>query len=77
VVRDYLRQEGTPKPILDKLSGAARCCAGQWKACASAFLDLGCDIPDKANGDRRQLALWSRSEIAPLGAIIKAANKAE
>jgi tripartite-type tricarboxylate transporter receptor subunit TctC len=41
------------------------------------LLDLGCDIPDKAQRGQAQLAALVKSEIARWGPIIKAANKTE
>jgi tripartite-type tricarboxylate transporter receptor subunit TctC len=67
---------GTPKPILDKLSGALDVALDNGSV-RKRLLDLGCDIPDKAQRGQEQLAALVKSEIARWGPIIKAANKAE
>jgi tripartite-type tricarboxylate transporter receptor subunit TctC len=67
---------GTPKPILDKLSGALDVALDNGSV-RKRLLDLGCDIPDKAQRGQAQLAALVKSEIARWGPIIKAANKAD
>jgi tripartite-type tricarboxylate transporter receptor subunit TctC len=68
--------KGTPKPILDKLSGALDVALDN-ASVRKRLLDLGCDIPDKAQRGPEQLAALVKSEIARWGPIIKAANKTE
>ena len=68
--------KGTPKPILDKLTGALDAALDN-ESVRKRLLDLGCDIPDKAQRGQAQLAALVKSEIARWGPIIKAANKAE
>src|SRR5712672_772327 len=63
---------GTPKPILDKLSGALDVALDNGSV-RKRLLDLGCDIPDKAQRGQAQLAALVKSEIARWGPIIKAA----
>jgi tripartite-type tricarboxylate transporter receptor subunit TctC len=68
--------KGTPKPILDKLTDALDVALDNG-AVRKRLLDLGCDIPDKAQRGQEQLAAMVKSEIARWGPIIKAANKTE
>jgi putative tricarboxylic transport membrane protein len=65
--------KGTPKPILDKLSNALDVALDN-ESVRKRLLDLGCDIPDKAQRGPEQLAALVKSEIARWGPIIKAAN---
>jgi tripartite-type tricarboxylate transporter receptor subunit TctC len=65
--------KGTPKPILDKLSGALDLALDN-ESVRKRLLDLGCDIPGKAQRGPEQLAALVKSEIARWGPIIKAAN---
>jgi tripartite-type tricarboxylate transporter receptor subunit TctC len=65
--------KSTPAPILEKLAGAldkALDDAGTRKR----LLDLGNEIPDKANRGPRPLAALVKSEIARWTPIIRAAN---
>jgi tripartite-type tricarboxylate transporter receptor subunit TctC len=64
---------GTPKPILDKLTGALDVALDNGSV-RKRLLDLGCDIPDKTQRGQEQLAALVKSEIARWGPIIKAAN---
>jgi tripartite-type tricarboxylate transporter receptor subunit TctC len=65
--------KGTPKPILDKLSGALDAALDN-ELVRKRLLDLGCDIPDKTQRGQQQLAALVKSEIARWEPIIKAAN---
>jgi tripartite-type tricarboxylate transporter receptor subunit TctC len=65
--------KGTPKPILDKLSGALDAALDN-ESVRRRLLDLGCDIPDKAQRGPETLAALVKSEIARWVPIIKAAN---
>jgi tripartite-type tricarboxylate transporter receptor subunit TctC len=67
---------GTPKPILDKLTGALDAALDN-ESVRKRLLDLGCDIPEKAQRGQAQLAALVKSEMARWGPIIKAANKTE
>jgi tripartite-type tricarboxylate transporter receptor subunit TctC len=67
---------GTPKPILDKLTGALDAALDN-ESVRKRLLDLGCDIPDKAQRGPEQLAALVKSEIARWTPIIKAANRTE
>jgi tripartite-type tricarboxylate transporter receptor subunit TctC len=68
--------KGTPKQILDKLTGALDAALDN-ESVRKRLLDLGCDIPDKAQRGPAQLAALVKSEIARWTPIIKAANKTE
>jgi putative tricarboxylic transport membrane protein len=68
--------KGTPKQILDKLTGALDAALDN-ESVRKRLLDLGCDIPDKAQRGPAQLAALVKSEIARWTPIIKAANKPE
>jgi len=68
--------KGTPKPILDKLTVALDAALDN-DAVRKRLLDLGCDIPDKAQRGPEQLAALVKSEIARWTPIIKAANRTE
>src|SRR5262247_692496 len=65
--------KGTPKPILDRLSGALDAALDN-ESVRKRLLDLGCDIPDRAQRGPEQLAALVQSEIARWEPIIKAAN---
>jgi tripartite-type tricarboxylate transporter receptor subunit TctC len=67
---------GTPKPILDRLTGALDAALDN-ESVRKRLLDLGCDIPEKAQRGPAQLAALVKSEIARWTPIIKAANKTE
>jgi tripartite-type tricarboxylate transporter receptor subunit TctC len=67
---------GTPKPILDKLTGALDAALDN-ESVRKRLLDLGCDIPEKTQRGQAQLAALVKSEMARWGPIIKAANKTE
>ena len=65
--------KGTPRPITDKLSDALdRALADD--TVRKRFIDLGCDIPDKAGSGREPLAALMKRDIALWTPIIKAAN---
>jgi tripartite-type tricarboxylate transporter receptor subunit TctC len=65
--------KGTPRPITDKLSDALdRALADD--TVRRRFIDLGCDIPDKAARGREPLAALIKRDIALWTPIIKAAN---
>jgi tripartite-type tricarboxylate transporter receptor subunit TctC len=68
--------KGTPKPILDKLTGALDAALDN-ESVRKRLLDLGCDIPEKTQRGQAQLAALVKSEMARWGPIIKAANKTE
>jgi tripartite-type tricarboxylate transporter receptor subunit TctC len=68
--------KGTPKPVLDKLTQALDAALDNERV-RKRLLELGCDIPDKAQRGQAQLAALVKSEIARWGPIIKAANRAE
>ena len=67
---------GTPKTILDRLTGALDAALDN-ESVRKRLLDLGCDIPDKAQRGPAQLAALVKSEIARWTPIIKAANRSE
>jgi tripartite-type tricarboxylate transporter receptor subunit TctC len=64
---------GTPKPILDKLTAALDKALDDDNS-RKRLLDLGNEIPDKANRGQQELAALVKSEIARWTPIIKAAN---
>jgi tripartite-type tricarboxylate transporter receptor subunit TctC len=67
----------TPKPILDKLTDALDKALDDDNT-RKRLLDLGCDIPDKAERGQQPLAALVKTEIARWTPIIKAAQvKAE
>jgi tripartite-type tricarboxylate transporter receptor subunit TctC len=69
--------KGTPQPILDKLSDALDRALDD-QSVRTRLLDVGDDIPSKANRGQQPLAALVKSEIARWTRIIKAANiKAE
>jgi tripartite-type tricarboxylate transporter receptor subunit TctC len=65
--------KNTPKPILDKLTDALDT-ALENEIVRKRLLELGCDIPDKAERGQARLAALVKSEIARWGPIIRAAN---
>jgi tripartite-type tricarboxylate transporter receptor subunit TctC len=65
--------KGTPKPVLDKLTDALDVALDN-EIVRKRLLELGCDIPDKAERGQAHLAALVKSEIARWGPIIKAAN---
>jgi tripartite-type tricarboxylate transporter receptor subunit TctC len=65
--------KGTPRPIADKLSDALNRALDD-DTVRKRFIDLGCDIPDKAARGREPLAALIRRDIALWTPIIKAAN---
>jgi tripartite-type tricarboxylate transporter receptor subunit TctC len=65
--------KNTPKPILDKLTDALDA-ALENEIVRKRLLELGCDIPDKAERGQARLAALVKSEIARWGPIIRAAN---
>jgi tripartite-type tricarboxylate transporter receptor subunit TctC len=68
---------GTPRPILDRLSGALDDALDD-QSVRGRLLDIGGEIPGKTKRGQRPLAALVRSEIARWTPIIKAANiKAE
>jgi putative tricarboxylic transport membrane protein len=69
--------KGTPKPTLDKLTDALDKALDDDNT-RKRLLDLGCDIPDKAERGQQPLATLVKTEIARWTPIINAANtKAE
>jgi tripartite-type tricarboxylate transporter receptor subunit TctC len=68
-----LFQEAHQKPILDKLNGTLDVALDN-ASVRKRLLDLGCDIPDKAQRGQETLAAQVKSEIARWGPIVKAAN---
>jgi tripartite-type tricarboxylate transporter receptor subunit TctC len=69
--------EGTPKPTLDKLTDALDKALDDDNT-RKRLLDLGSDIPDKAERGQQPLAALVKTEIARWTPIINAANvKAE
>jgi putative tricarboxylic transport membrane protein len=69
--------KGTPKPTLDKLTDALDKTLDDDNT-RKRLLDLGCDIPDKAERGQQPLAVLVKAEIARWTPIINAANvKAE
>jgi tripartite-type tricarboxylate transporter receptor subunit TctC len=65
--------KATPGPILEKLEGALDKALDD-PVTRKRLLDLGSEIPDKANRDPRPLATLVKSEIARWTPIIRAAN---
>jgi tripartite-type tricarboxylate transporter receptor subunit TctC len=65
--------KGTPRPIADKLSDALDRALDD-DTVRKRFIELGCDIPDKAARGREPLAALIRRDIALWTPIIKAAN---
>jgi tripartite-type tricarboxylate transporter receptor subunit TctC len=65
--------KGTPKAILDKLTRALDMALDD-ETVRKRLLDLGCDIPDKAQRGQQPLATLVQSEIARWVPIIKDAN---
>jgi len=65
--------KGTPRPITDKLSDALDR-ALEDDTVRKRFIDLGCDIPNKAARGREPLAALIKRDIALWTPIIKAAN---
>ncbi len=65
--------KGTPRPILDKLSGTLDKALDDQDV-RRRFSDLGGEIPDKAKRGQRPLAALVKNEIAHWAPIIKAAN---
>jgi tripartite-type tricarboxylate transporter receptor subunit TctC len=65
--------KSTPKPILDKLTDALDVALDN-EIVRKRLLDLGCDIPDKAERGQERLAALVKSEIARWVPIIRAAN---
>jgi tripartite-type tricarboxylate transporter receptor subunit TctC len=65
---------GTPKPILDRLSEALDKALDDESA-RKRLIELGGDIPDKANRGPAVLAAVVKSEIARLSPILKAATQ--
>jgi tripartite-type tricarboxylate transporter receptor subunit TctC len=65
--------KGTPKPILDKLSGSLDKALDDENV-RKRLLDLGCDIPDKTKRGPQPLAALVKSEIAKWTPIINSAN---
>ncbi len=65
--------KGTPRPITDKLSDALDRALADDNV-RKRFIDLGCDIPDKADRGREPLAALMKRDIALWTPIIKAAN---
>jgi tripartite-type tricarboxylate transporter receptor subunit TctC len=65
--------KGTPKPILDKLTGALDKALDDDNS-RKRLLDLGGEVPDKASRGQQELAALVKNEIARWTAIIKAAN---
>src|SRR5262249_21632282 len=65
--------KNTPKPILDVLSAALDKLLDD-EAVRKRFIDLGCDIPDRARRGPQALAALVTSEIARWMPIIKAAS---
>ena len=69
--------KGTPKSTLDKLTDALDKALDDDNT-RRRLLDLGCDIPDKAERGQQPLAALVKTEIARWTPIINAANvKAE
>jgi tripartite-type tricarboxylate transporter receptor subunit TctC len=69
--------KGTPKSTVDKLTEALDKALDDDNT-RKRLLDLGCDIPDKADRGQQPLAALVRAEIARWTPIINAANvKAE
>jgi tripartite-type tricarboxylate transporter receptor subunit TctC len=64
---------GTPRSILDKLTGALDKTLDD-QDMRERLLELGGDIPGKANRGQQPLAALVKSEIARWASIIKAAN---
>jgi tripartite-type tricarboxylate transporter receptor subunit TctC len=65
--------KGTPKPILDRLTDALDAALDN-EIVRKRLLELGCDIPDKAERGQQRLAALCKSEIARWTPIIRAAN---
>jgi tripartite-type tricarboxylate transporter receptor subunit TctC len=65
--------KGTPRAIADKLSDALDRALDD-DTVRKRFIDLGCDIPDKAARGREPLAALIKRDIALWTPIIKAAN---
>src|SRR5215468_350455 len=68
--------KGTPKPVLNKLTDALDVALDN-EIVRKRLLELGCDIPDKAERGQERLAALVKSEIARWTPIIKAANVKE
>jgi tripartite-type tricarboxylate transporter receptor subunit TctC len=65
--------KGTPKAILDKLTGALDKALDD-ETVRKRLLDLGCDIPNKTKRGQQALTELVKSEIARWTPVIKAAN---
>jgi putative tricarboxylic transport membrane protein len=65
--------KGTPRPILDKLSDALDMALDD-QGVSKRLMELGGDIPNKAERGQQPLAALVKSEIARWAPIIKAAN---
>jgi tripartite-type tricarboxylate transporter receptor subunit TctC len=65
--------KGTPKPILDKLTEALDRALDDGNV-RRRLLELGCDIPDKAQRGQKSLGAMVKSDIARGMPIIRAAN---
>ena len=65
--------KGTPRPILDKLSGALDKALDDQKV-RSRFFDLGGYVPEKARRGQQALRILVKDEIARWAPIIKTAN---
>jgi tripartite-type tricarboxylate transporter receptor subunit TctC len=65
--------KGTPKPILDELTEALDRALDDQNV-RKRLLELGCDIPDKAQRGQKLLGALVKSDIARWTPIIRAAN---
>jgi tripartite-type tricarboxylate transporter receptor subunit TctC len=65
--------KGTPKPVLDKLTGALDQALND-EGVRKRLTELGCDIPDQSRRGQQPLATLVKSEIARWTPVIKAAN---